>query len=102
ADALDEIEAGAGRLKSAGEGWARGDVAVALSAQRGFEKCLASLPEGADVVSKSMDDTTAAIAAALGKPGHSVAIVNLRTLVAQGGVLQRLRAQGYKVITPDQ
>jgi hypothetical protein len=100
ADALDEIEAGPARLRTAAQAWASGDVSSALTEQRGYEKCLASLPEGADVVSRAMTDTTSAIAAALGRGGHSVAIVNMRTLVAQGGVLQRLQAQGYRVTTP--
>ena len=102
ADALDEIEAGAARVDRAAAGWARGDVATALSAQRGYEKCLASLPAGADLPSKAMADATAAIATALAKPGHSVAVVNLRPLVAQGGVLQQLQARGFKVATPNQ
>ena len=102
ADALDEIEAGPGRTAAAAQGWARGDVAEALSAQRGYEKCLNSLPDGADLAGKAMTDTTATIAAALAAPGYSVAVVNLRTLLAQGGVLQRLRARGYAVAVPGQ
>jgi hypothetical protein len=101
ADSLDEIEAGPTRIRLAAEGWAKGDVAAALSAQRGYEKCLASLPEGADVVATAMADTTQAISAAVAKPGHAVAAVSLQLLLAQGGVLQRLRARGYAVATPD-
>ena len=101
ADALDEIEAGPDKARRAAEGWAQGDVAAALSAQRGYEKCLASLPEGADLASKAISDTTEAIAGALAKPGHAVAVVNLRALLAQGGVLQRLQARGFRVTTPD-
>jgi hypothetical protein len=100
ADALDEIEAGAGQVRAAAEGWAHGDVAAALAAQRGYEKCLNSLPEGADVASKTMTDTTTAVAAALAAPGYSVAVVNLRTLLAEHGVLQRLQARGYAVARP--
>src|ERR1700722_14860563 len=76
---------GAGQERWAAEGWARGDVAAALSAQRGYEKCLGSLPEGANVAARAMADSADAIAAALAVPGHSVAVVNLRTLLAQGG-----------------
>jgi hypothetical protein len=100
ADALDEIEAGAGQVRSAAEGWAHGDVATALSAQRGYEKCLNSLPEGADVANRAMADTTAAIGSALAIPGYSVAVVNLRTLLAKGGVLQSLQARGYAITLP--
>jgi hypothetical protein len=100
ADALDEIDAGAGHVRSAAQGWATGDVAAALAAQRGYEKCLNSLPEGADIAAKAMAATTEAVAAALAVPGHSVAVVNLRTLLAEGGVLERLRARGYAVARP--
>ncbi len=102
ADALDEIDAGAGRVKAAAEGWAHGDVAAALTAERGYEKCLNSLPEGADVAGRAMTETTTAIASALVFPGRSVAVVNLRTLLAEGGVLQRLQTRGYAVARPDQ
>ncbi|HLZ83662.1 MAG TPA: TraB/GumN family protein [Caulobacteraceae bacterium] len=100
ADALDEIDAGAGQVRSAAEGWAHGNVAAALAAQRGYEKCLNSLPEGLDIATRSMSVTTQAIAGALATPGHSVAVVNLRTLLAQGGVLQQLQARGYTVARP--
>jgi hypothetical protein len=100
ADALDEIEAGPDRIRAAAAGWARGDTAAALSQQRGYEKCLASLPEGADLATKSIADTTGVMAAALARPGHSVAVVSLRSLLAEGGVLQRLQARGYKVSRP--
>lgn len=101
ADALDEVEAGPARLINASDGWAKGEVARALTAQRGYEKCLASLPGGADLPARAMTDTTTAIVAALAKPGHSVAVVNLRALVAKGGVLQQLQARGLKVSTPE-
>ncbi len=100
-DALDEIEAGAGQVRTAAEGWARGDVSAALAAQRGYEKCLNSLPDGADLASRAMADSATTITAALARPGHSVAVVNLRTLLAQGGVLQRLQARGFRVGSPD-
>ena len=38
---------------------------------------------------------------ALTKPGHAVALVNLRALLAPGGVLQQLQARGFKVAKPD-
>jgi uncharacterized protein YbaP (TraB family) len=101
ADALDEVQAGAGLIERAAQAWAVGDVATALTAQRGYEKCLSSLPAGADLPTRAMADTASAIAAALAIPGHSVAVVNLRALLARGGVLQRLQAQGFHIATPD-
>ncbi len=46
-----------------------------------------------------MDQVTA-IEAALKTPGHAIAVVPLRPLLSQGGVLDRLRAAGFKVTTP--
>jgi hypothetical protein len=100
ADALDEIDAGAAGPRAAAAGWAKGDPRAALAEARGYEKCFNALPDGAAMSRRAMEDTANAIAAALGKPGHSLAVVNLRTLLAQGGALQKLRARGYTVTTP--
>jgi len=95
--ALDDIAAPPGRARAAAQGWARGDVAAALTEPRGFEKCLLLLGGGGDLWRRMVKDNTAAIAAALEKPGHSVAIVSLRPLLAQGGVVQSLEARGIEV-----
>ena len=44
----------------------------------------------------------AEIEQALKKPGHAIAVVPLRPLLAQGGVLDQLRAKGFTVTTPGQ
>ena len=100
-DALDEIDAGPAQIRIAAQGWAKGDPRAALSASRGYEKCVNAMPEGADLARRAMNDTAASIARALARPGHSVAIVNLRTLLASDGVLQQLRARGYTITTPE-
>jgi hypothetical protein len=99
-DALQEIEAGAGRVRAAAAAWAAGDVAGALTAERGYERCLAALPNGADLMRQTTADQTQALARALKSPGVSMAVVELRALLSQGGVLDRLRALGYVVQTP--
>jgi hypothetical protein len=101
-DALSEVEAGAEPVRIAAEGWTRGDVAAALKGERGYEKCLSRFPEGQSLVNNAMTDGVTAISNALNQPGHSVAIINLRTLLAKGGVLQQLQARGYKVSNPNQ
>jgi len=100
-DALDELEAGPGPARAAADSWARGDVRGALAEQRGYEKCANSFPDGANLTRQAMRDTTSAIAEALAKPGHAIAVVNLRALLAPGGVLEQLRAHGFKVDRPD-
>jgi hypothetical protein len=102
AEALDEIEGGHDRQRRAAEGWARGDVGTALTATVGFQHCLNLLPEGARLSRQSMADEASAISQALDRPGPSVAIMPLRQLLAEDGVLERLRARGLAIQAPDQ
>jgi len=99
-DALSEVEAGPQGARRAGAAWAEGDVRGALNQERGYEKCLASVPGSLDLDARFKADQTAAIERALAKPGHAVAVVQLRPLLSQGGVLDRLRAKGFEVKTP--
>jgi len=100
ADSLQEIEAGSARVRAAADAWSRGDVRGALTAERGFERCLASFPEFSAQVRQTMADETAVIAHDLQSPGVSVAVIPLRSLVARDGVLSQLAARGYEVRTP--
>ncbi len=100
ADALREIEAGQGLVLTAAQAWAKGDVPVALTAERGFEACVASFPQFSAQVRQDQVDEAAAIAHDLQAPGVSVAVVPLRSLVAENGVLAKLKAQGFEVRTP--
>ncbi|MGA0603342.1 TraB/GumN family protein [Caulobacter sp. KR2-114] len=99
-DSLTEIEAGRERALAAAAGWARGDVRAALGAERGFDKCIAGVPGMSAYIDRSIADTSNAIAAALTKPGRTIAIAPLRLLLARDGVLERLKARGFKVETP--
>lgn len=99
-DALDEVEAGPGRAQRAGAAWAEGDVRGALDVERGYDRCLTAAPGALSLDAKLKADQAAAIERALKTPGHAVAVVQLRPLLSQGGVLDRLRAEGYEVKTP--
>lgn len=99
-DALDEIEAGPGGARAAGRAWAEGDVPNAVNQERSYERCLARLPGALNLDARFKADQAAAIEKALAQPGHSVAVVQLRPLLSQGGVLDRLRAKGYTIKTP--
>ncbi|MDE2355934.1 MAG: TraB/GumN family protein [Alphaproteobacteria bacterium] len=101
ADVLDEIEAGPDRARAAAQGWARGDTAMALTAARGYERCLNALPGSLNLSDRTAADAAAAIGKAADAGGESVAIINLRTLLAQTGALQRLRSAGYRIDTPN-
>jgi uncharacterized protein YbaP (TraB family) len=99
-DALEEVEAGPAGARSAGAAWAEGDVPNALNQERSYERCLARLPGALNLDARFKADQAAAIEKALQQPGHSVAVVQLRPLLSQGGVLDRLRAKGYVIKTP--
>lgn len=97
AEALDEVEAGAGALDAAGAAWAKGDVAGVLAGPRGFSTCLLLLQGGAAFWRQTMAEEADAVDAALQKPGHAVAVFPIRSLVAGDGVIARLKARGDQV-----
>ena len=86
--------------REAARAWAAGDVRGALANERTYERCIA-LVSGAEAFdARAKADDVADIVRALGKPGHAIAVVPLRPLLAQGGVLEQLRAKGFTVTTP--
>ncbi len=93
----DEIAGGRARFDQAAAGWGRGDTRVALNAGRSFEACINSIPVGAGIAREAIADDTQAIETALMTPGHVVAVVPVRGLLAEDGVLDRLRRRGYTV-----
>jgi uncharacterized protein YbaP (TraB family) len=99
-EVLAEAEAGSAATRAAAKAWADGDVRAALNAERSYERCLNAAPGAVAFDTRAKKDQADAIAEALKKPGHSIALVQLRPLLSQGGVLDRLRAQGYEIKTP--
>lgn len=98
--AIAETEAGAEATRRAGRAWATGDVAGALAAPRSADMCLAAVPGAAALKRDALARQSQAIEEALRTPGHAVAVLSLRSLVAREGVLQRLKAKGYQVSGP--
>ncbi len=99
-ESLHEAEAGPAGVLAASLAWADGRVADALMAERSYERCLAAAPGASAFDAKVKTDMMADIIAALKTPGHAIAVVQLRPLLAQGGVLDRLEDAGYDVKTP--
>jgi uncharacterized protein YbaP (TraB family) len=99
-EVLNEAEAGSAATRAAARSWAEGDVRAALSGERSYERCLNAAPGAIAFDTRAKADQAAAIAKALEKPGHSIALVQLRPLLSKGGVLDRLRAQGFEIKTP--
>lgn len=101
-DALRLVEAGQARVRDAARGWADGDLGRALDLERGFERCIGAMPTAAEATRRALGDTTTTIVEALKRPGTSVMVAGLRSLVARDGVILRLRAQGIEVRTPEE
>lgn len=97
---LESVETPAARYRAAAEGWAAGDVGRAIDLPQGVDRCAEAMLQG--FVDRSNADVVAAIAAALQRPGVSVALVPLRRLVTRGGVIQQLRGRGYTIADPTQ
>lgn len=98
---LKEAENGLASLRETAEQWAEGQVREVVSAERGYQRCLASTPWIARQFQDGQDEAVGAITAALKKPGKAVAVIELRSLLTQGGVLDRLRAKGFTVVAPE-
>ena len=99
-EVLAQAEAGPGVTQAAARAWAVGDVRGALENERTYERCLAMTSGGRAYDERMKADEAAVIAKALQTPGHAIVLVPLRPLLAQGGVLDRLHAQGITVKTP--
>lgn len=97
---LEQVEAGPGVTIAATRAWAQGDTFGALENERTYERCVNMVPGAQVFDARTKADQIAAIEKALKTPGHAVAVVHLRPLLAQGGVLDQLRAKGYQVKTP--
>lgn len=96
-----EVETGDAPVRAAARAWAAGDVRMVLDRPRSSELCFALLPGAGATKRDSLELQANAIQAALEKPGHAVAALSLRSVVARGGVLERLRARGLKVEAPE-
>ncbi len=99
-EVLAQVEAGPGVTLAAARAWADGDVRGALGNERTYERCIASVPGAQAFDARVKADQVADIEKALKTPGHAIAVVQLRPLLAQGGVLDQLRSKGFTVKTP--
>lgn len=99
-ETLDTVELGQDRYRTAAQAWAEGRVRAALAAPRSTERCQLLLPGVAEMSQRLRTADVEALANLLKTPGHAVAVYPIRSLVAQGGVLDQLRARGITVRTP--
>jgi uncharacterized protein YbaP (TraB family) len=99
-EVLAQAQAGPGATQAAARAWAQGDVRGALANERTYERCIALVPGAQAFDARVKADLVAAVEQALRTPGHAIAVVPLRPLLAQGGVLDQLRSKGLTVTTP--
>jgi len=99
-EVIAQVRAGPGGTLAAAKAWADGDVPAALENERTYERCIALVPGAAAFDARAKADEAAMIEQALKVPGHAIAVVQLRPLLSQGGVLDRLRSAGFTVKTP--
>ena len=99
-ETLDATEAGPAPIRAAADAWARGRVKDALAGPRSAERCELLMPGVVDLKRQLIEDEVQALADLLKTPGHAVAYFPLRALVAENGVLDKLRARGITVRTP--
>ena len=99
-EVLAQVEAGPGVTQAAAKAWAQGDVRGALANERTYERCIALVPGAQTFDARVKADQVADIEKALKTPGHAIAVVPLRPLLSQGGVLDQLRSKGFTVKTP--
>jgi hypothetical protein len=102
ADAISDIEHDSAHAAAAARAWAAGDLRTVRShyGEPAFALCLEEAPSFVALKDRSVDDTVAAVDAALARPGKSVAIFPLGDLLREGGALARLRAQGATITAP--
>ena len=82
---MEQVESGPGVTAAAANAWAKGDTPDALVNDRTYERCFYQAPGARAFEARTKVDIVAAIEQALTKPGHSVAVVWLPPLLAQGG-----------------
>lgn len=99
-EAIKAVEAGPAPVEAAAKAWAEGDVRGAMGDSRGEARCYFALPGVADLRRRAIKDEADALQAALNTPGHAVAALSIRSLVAEGGILDQLRARGVTISSP--
>lgn len=98
---LTEVETDPQVFRATAAHWASGHVAELIAAPRdAWSVCMNRMTPGYS--RRVIETQTAAIAEALKTPGRVVTVTPLRQLIAQDGILARLRAQGFTVADPKQ
>jgi uncharacterized protein YbaP (TraB family) len=98
AASLHDIETSANRLRMA-QDWAHG-VIRPNPTDPADQACFNAMPQLKMLNDRLIGSEAQAVADALKRPGHAVAVFDLGATVMPGGVLDRLRARGLTVSAP--
>jgi hypothetical protein len=102
-EAVDDTAWSLAHADKAARAWAVGDVkgVKANYADSRLGNCvMAAVGAFADIETRNIADYTAAIDAALNRPGKTIAVIGMRPLLKRGGVLERLGAMHVAIEAP--
>jgi hypothetical protein len=94
AEAVEDVQWALVHARPAAQAWAIGDVRgvkANYTQSRLFDCITGAVGRIADISARGAADYTAAIDAALDKPGKTIAVMNVAQLLRKGGVLERLK-----------
>jgi hypothetical protein len=101
--AIDDVNWALAHADAAGRAWAVGDVKgmkAHFRESQGGSCIMAAVGRWAEIDARNVGEFTAAIEAALAKPGKTIAVIRLDHLLRKGAVLDRLRASGATIEAP--
>ncbi len=103
AQSVEDIDRAYANTIPAAQAWAIGDIRN-VKAHYGESRLLdcitAAVHSVADINARNVADTSAAIDAALRKPGKAIAVIDIGPLLRRGGVLERLKAAQVSIEGP--
>ena len=101
--ALDELDWETRVARRAGDVWAAADIEGlrALRPPHALEDCAEDLPGLKKLIDQETSEAASTLEDALSRPGKVVALVDMRYLDRQNGLLDRLRARGATISVPN-
>jgi uncharacterized protein YbaP (TraB family) len=100
--AMDDVDQEIDHVPAMSKAWAAGDLKTVGETYKVslLNGCLQRIPSVQGLLRRGTDEAVRTVQLALLKPGKSVAVVDLNFLLAPGGVLDRLKAEGVVVSVP--
>ncbi|WP_165191421.1 TraB/GumN family protein [Caulobacter soli] len=102
-DALTELEYDGSHNTTIGTDWANGDLASvrARYSASAVQRCVMRTPGGPALLAQQIGQSADALNSALNRPGVTIAVVDLAFLLPANGVLDRLKASGATITSPE-